>query len=189
MKTFYKYNIIRCRPIVEDEAQIESGENENSYQNLINHPKYDGTLAKKYLTEELFNKLHELQSEHPTIIDCLAKFNALHTDLTGVVALNASCYTMFCDLFDPIIQEIHCIDELASKYPDSDWNVDALVFQKIESDLIMSVEISCTRSLMNFPFVCGANENDLQTILMTVRIFVIRNFIKKILKCKKFSNL
>lgn len=166
-----KCSILHCRPIREDEIQIQSNENESLYQNLINHPKYDGTLVRKYLTEELFNKLCELQSNHPTIIDCLAKFNAPNTDSTGVIALNANCYTMFCDLFEPIIQEIHGVDTIASKYPDSDWNGETMEFQKFNSDLILDVEISCTRSLTNFPFVCGANEHDLQVILTTVRIF------------------
>lgn len=130
---------------------------------------------KKYLTEELFKKLYELQPKTPTIIDCLAKFNTLDTNPSGIVALSASCYTTFCDLFEPIIKEIHCVDDFTSKYPDSDWGGDTMVFQKFEFESILGVEISCTRSLVNVPFVCGANEHDLQTILTTVSM---QSFIK-----------
>lgn len=126
---------------------------------------------KKYLTEELFKKLYELQSETPTIIDCLTKFNTLDTaNASGIVALNASCYTTFCDLFEPIIKEIHCVDEFPSKYPESDWGEETMAFQKFEFESILGIEISCTRSLRNVPFVCGANEHDLQTILTIVRM-------------------
>lgn len=163
-------HISLCRPITESEVQIQNDENENPYQNLFVDPKYDGTLVKKYLNEELFKKLYELHTETPTIIDCIAKFNTLDTSTnpSGVVALNASCYTRFCDLFEPIIKEIHCVDEFPSEYPASDWGEDATVFQKFESESILGIEISCTRSLRNVPFVCGANEHDLQTILTTV---------------------
>lgn len=123
------------------------------------------------MTEELFKKLCELQPERPTIADCLAKCTTFNADSAGVVALNASCYTIFCDLFDPIIQEIHCVDAIASKYSESEWNGDTMAFQKFESESILSVEISCARSLMNVPLVCGADEHDLQTILTTVSAF------------------
>lgn len=128
---------------------------------------------KKYLTEELFKKLCELQPKRPTIIDCLAKCNTFGTDSVGVVALNASCYTIFADLFESIIQEINCVDvdAIASKYPDTDWNGDTMAFPNFESESILGIEISCARSLMNVPFVCGANENDLQAILTTVSAF------------------
>lgn len=168
--------LFHCRPIVEDEVQIQSKENENAYQNIINDPKYDGTLVKKYLTEEIFEKFNELQTETPTIIDCLTKFNTIDTNSSGIVAMNASCYTTFCDLFEPIIKEIHCVDEFPCKYADSDWgDGDTMVFQKFDCESILGIEISCTRSLRNLPFVCGANEHDLQTILTTVSM---QNFIK-----------
>lgn len=163
------------RPIIADEVQIQSSEEDNPYQSVFNNPKYDGTLVKKYLTGELFEKLYELQKEPPTIIDCLTKYNTFDTNLTGVVALNASCYTIFCDLFEPIIKEIHCVDDFASKYPDSYWGGDSLEFEKFESESILSVEISSTRSLVNMPFVCGATELDLQTILTTVGMHCIQS--------------
>lgn len=159
------------RPITENEVRIQRDENENPYQNLFIDPKYDGTLVKKYLNEELFKKLYELQMKSPTIIDCIAKYSTLDTTAnpSGVVALDASCYTIFCDLFEPIIKEIHGVDEFPSKYPECDWgDGEAMEFQKFESESILGIEISCTRSLQHVPFVCGANEHNLQTILTTV---------------------
>lgn len=161
-----------CRPVAESAVQFQNdeNENENSYQKLlVNDPKYDGTLVKKYLSEELFKKLYDLQMDTPTIIDCLTKFNTLDTtNPSGIVALNASCYTMFCDLFEPIIKEIHCVDEFPTVYPESDWGEEAMAFEKFEFESILGIEISCARSLRNVPLVCGANEHDLQTILTTV---------------------
>lgn len=159
------FNIIfLCRFIIEsteNETNVES----NTYQHIFNDPKYDGTLIKKYLTEDLFDKLFKLPNEH-SIVDCIAKVDTLDNNPFGVIALSANCYTAFKDLFEPIVKEIHCLNDCI-KQPECDWG-DANVFEKISTESIQSIEISCSRSLTNHPFIPNANEQDLQTILTTV---------------------
>lgn len=152
------------RPLAE---HVESHDKPNTYHEIFSDPKYDETLIKKYLTEELFTKLHE-PSDEPSIIDCIAKVDELQTQPFGVIVLNGNCYNKFADLFEPIIKEIHCIDEF-NKYPECNWG-DVNVFEKLPYDTIVSTEISCCRSLANIPFIPGINEQNLEIILSTVSI-------------------
>lgn len=154
------------RPLIEH-TNIQPTDETNEYQNIFGDSKYDGTLIKKYLTEELFKKLFELQNE-PSIIDCIAEANTLHHNPFGVIVLNASCYNTFCDLFEPIIKEIHCVDEVV-KHPDCEWG-DVSEFETFENESIVSMEISCSRSLANIPFINGTNEQHLESILTTVSL-------------------
>lgn len=143
----------------------EQHEGENSYQSIFSNSNYDNTLIKKHLTEEMFKKLLDVQNDC-SIIDCIAKVDALHTNSFGVIALNGSCYSKFADLFEPIIMDIHCIDGF-TKYPDSEWG-DLETFSKLENAEIVSIEISCSRSLAGMPFISGINEQNLESILTKV---------------------
>lgn len=156
-KNYHRY----FRP---DGVQVEPDDDLTSYQKIFSDPKYDGTLVKKYLTEDLFKKLMEIQD--PSIIDCIAKVNTLHSNPFGVVVFSANCYSAFSDLFEPIIQEIHCVDEF-NQYPDVDWG-DVNVFEKLKNEAIISMEISCCRSLSKIPFITGINEQGLECVLTTV---------------------
>lgn len=147
-----------------EDVHIEPNEDFTPYQNIFSDSKYDGTLVKKYLTEDLLKKLMEIQE--PSIIDCIAKVNTLDTNPFGVNVFNANCYSAFCDLFEPIIKEIHCVDEY-SAYPNVDWG-DVNMFEKLESETIISMEISCCRSLSKIPFISGINEQGLENVLTTV---------------------
>lgn len=122
------------------------------------------------MTEELFTKLLN-PSDEPSIIDCIAKVDELQANPFGVIVFNGNCYTKFSDLFEPIIKDIHCVDEF-SKYPECDWG-DVNVFEKFHNDtMIVSTEISCCRSLANIPFISipGINEQNLEIILTTVSV-------------------
>lgn len=119
------------------------------------------------MTEELFTKLYN-RSDEPSIIDCIANVDDLLANPIGVIVLNGNCYNKFADLFEPIIKDIHCVDEF-SKYPECDWG-DANVFEKLPNDMILFTEISCCRSLANIPFIPGINEQNLEMILTTVSV-------------------
>lgn len=152
------------------------------YDEILNDPMYDKTLVKKYLTEELFRKLCELQDDEPSITDCIAKVNELQANPFGVYPLNGKCYSKFTTLFEPIIKEIHCIDELNQSHPECDWG-DVNAFEMFENDSIESIEISCVRSLANMPFIkTGITEQDLEIMLNTVRVNDIN--LKQVVRCE-----
>lgn len=157
----------------------EKCEKSNAYHEIFSDPEYESTLIKKYLTEERFIKLLE-QGGEPSIIDCIVKVDALASSPSGVRLSSSNCYTKFADLFEPIIKDIHCVDEL-NKHPDCDWG-DESVFQKFDNEAIVSVEISCSRSLVNISFIPGINESDLQTILSKVSIAPFLNTFNSVLE-------
>lgn len=156
-----------------------------TYQSMFSDSKYDNTLIKKHLTEELFEKLLDVQNEC-SIIDCIAKADALQTNsMFGVIALNGNCYTTFGDLFEPMVKEIHCIDDF-TKYPDCDWG-DFGVFEKFLNEEIVSIEISCSRSLAKMPFIPGINEQNLEIILTQVSMAFRIPFNQYLLKVWHYS--
>lgn len=162
LKTSSKF--VLFRPLAE---HVESHDKPNTYHEIFSNPKYDETLIKKHMTEELFTKLLE-RSDEPSIIDCIAKVDELQANPFGVIVLNGNCYKKFADLFEPIIKDIHCVDEF-SKYPECNWG-DVNIFEILPNDIIVSTEISCCRSLANIPFIPGINEQNLEIILTTVSI-------------------
>lgn len=124
-------------------------------------------MIKKHLPEDLFRKLLDVQNEY-SIIECIARADKVQNNPFGVVALNGNCYSKFGDLFEPIIKEIHFIDELTN-HPDSDWG-NSNAFENFKTEKIVSIEISCSRSLANMPFISGINEQNLEIILAQVRV-------------------
>lgn len=141
-----------------------------TYDEIFNDPKYEETLIKKHLTEELFTKLLNLSDESSSIIDCIASVNELQANPFGVIASNGNCYNKFSDLFEPIIKHVHCVDEFG-KYPENNWG-DVNVFERLSpnDDVIVFTEISVSRSLANIPFIPRINEQNLEIILTTVSI-------------------
>lgn len=132
----------------------------NSYRDIADDSKYDNTLLKKYLTDDLLERLKLLGE--PSIIDCITRAK----NASGVVALDADCYNRFSDLFEPIIKDIHCVAEL-NNCPDSDWG-DASTFESFEKDTVLSIEMNCFRSLANIPFIPGITAAHLEYVLSTV---------------------
>lgn len=142
------------------------GSDSISYRSIFDDSAYETTLVKKYLTENMFKSFTEYDSK-PTIVDCIVKADALDSHPLGIIALNGDCYTKFSELFEPIIQEINGLDNSIEKHPDSDWG-DENQFEPLNSDRIISIEFSCSRSLTGFNFISGMNEQDLQNVLSTV---------------------
>lgn len=106
----------------------------------------------------------------PTIVDCIVKANALDSHPLGIIALNGDCYTKFSELFEPIIKEINGLDNSIEMQPVSDWGDDNNQFEPLNTDRIISIQISCSRSLTGFNFISGMNEQDLENVLTTVSL-------------------
>lgn len=147
------------------------GSDSMSYRSIFDNSAYETTLVKKYLTENMFESFTEYDNK-PNIVDCIVKADALVSHPLGIIALNGDCYTKFSELFEPIIKEINSLDNSIEKHPDSDWG-DENQFETLNSDRIISIEISCSRSLTGFNFISGMNEQDLENVLTTVGFFLI----------------
>ena len=80
----------------------------------------------------------------------------------GVYAPDAEAYTMFKELFDPIIQEYHNGFKVTDKQPPvdlGDSHLAELVDLDPERKYINSTRIRCGRSLAGYPFVCSIRSN------------------------------
>lgn len=148
---------------------VTDGQTNAEYHSIFGDPKYDGTLIKKYLTEDLFNTLQESRSK-ATIIDLISNVNSI-----GLLMLNGDCYSKFSVLIEPILKEIHKIEIIEEQHPDSDFG-DFSVFESLQCEAIEFIEISCNRSIENFDFIPGMNEQDLENVLTMVGISKIDLF-------------
>ncbi|KAL7540458.1 hypothetical protein ACHAXR_010127, partial [Thalassiosira sp. AJA248-18] len=101
-----------------DEAN-SSNNNKKSVDDGDSYPTftpYHNSLLKKYLTPTVWSKLSNLQTTHGTTIeDIISAGLALPIGSNpprrvGVLVGDAECYSVFRELLDPIISEIHGID-------------------------------------------------------------------------------
>lgn len=134
-------------------------------EDLLSDSKYEGTAVKKVLTADLFDRLIKID-ENSSFLDCIKNFGGVYNNVAGIVAVNADCYTVFEDFFEPMINELNGMDIL-SKHPDSNWG-DTNVFENLNCSAIVSTEINCRRSLVNVPFITGMDEQDFENVLSNV---------------------
>jgi len=77
---------------------------------------YHHSLLRKYLTPQIWSKLSRLATSHGTTIEDIIcaglalPIGANPPRRVGVLVGDAECYTVFRELLDPIISEIHGID-------------------------------------------------------------------------------
>ncbi|PRD31870.1 UNVERIFIED_CONTAM: Arginine kinase [Trichonephila clavipes] len=71
----------------------------------------------------------------------------------GVYAPDAESYTLFGDLFNPIIEEYHVGFGPSDKHPSRDFgNVNSLVNVDPKGEFVISTRVRCGRSLQGYPF-------------------------------------
>ncbi|UYV61511.1 F46H5.3 [Cordylochernes scorpioides] len=71
----------------------------------------------------------------------------------GVYAPDAEAYTLFKELFDPIIEDYHEGFKSSDKHPPKDFgNLDELVNVDPDGQFVISTRVRCGRSLQGYPF-------------------------------------
>jgi creatine kinase len=112
------------------------------------------SLLKKYLTPEIFDKLKKLKTSYgSTLLDVIQSGVENLDSGIGVYAPDAEAYTLFADLFDPVISEYHIGFKKTDKHPKSDFG-DGSVFVNLdpEGKYVISTRVRCGRSLEGYPF-------------------------------------
>lgn len=87
------------------------------------------SLLKKHLTKEVFDKLKNLKTPTfgSTLLDVIQSGLENHDSGVGIYAPDAEAYTVFADLFDPIIDDYHQGFKKTDKHPAKDFgDVDTL---------------------------------------------------------------
>ncbi|CAL7937769.1 unnamed protein product [Xylocopa violacea] len=112
------------------------------------------SLLKKYLTKEVFDQLKTKKTSFgSTLLDCIQSGIENLDSGVGIYAPDAESYTIFADLFDPIIEDYHGGFKKTDKHPPKDFgDVDTLGNLDPAGEFIVSTRVRCGRSLEGYPF-------------------------------------
>ncbi|CAB3410582.1 unnamed protein product [Caenorhabditis bovis] len=114
------------------------------------------SLLKKHLTKEVVDKNKTKKTRlGATLLDVIQSGVENLDSGVGVYAPDAEAYTLFADLFNPVIQEYHNGFKATDTQPPMDLgekNVGELVDLDPEGKFIVSTRIRCGRSLQGYPF-------------------------------------
>lgn len=117
-------------------------------------PEQCHSLLKKYLTREVLDKLKTRKTAMgATLLDIVQSgFENLDSGV-GIYAPDAESYTLFAELFNPIIEDYHGGFKPTDKHPQSDFgDLDTLVNVDPTNEFVISTRVRCGRSLQGYPF-------------------------------------
>jgi creatine kinase len=113
------------------------------------------SLLKKFLTKEIFDNLKNKKTPTfgSTLLDVIQSGLENHDSGVGIYAPDAESYTVFADLFDPIIEDYHGGFKKTDKHPPSDFG-DNSVFGDLDptGQFVVSTRVRCGRSMEGYPF-------------------------------------
>lgn len=119
----------------------------------------------KLITIDLLQKVCETKTK-PTIMECIRASENVAMPSIGICPISAECYSTLACIFEPLIDEFHCV-AIDVKQPHCSWG-DWREFEKIDSDSIASIRFTCRRSIVGIPFVIGMDENQfVETLLQS----------------------
>ncbi|CAG4977171.1 unnamed protein product [Parnassius apollo] len=112
------------------------------------------SLLKKYLTREVFDALKNKKTSFgSTLLDCIQSGIENLDSGVGIYAPDAEAYTVFADLFDPIIEDYHNGFKKTDKHPPKNWgDVETLGNLDPAGEFIVSTRVRCGRSMEGYPF-------------------------------------
>lgn len=112
------------------------------------------SLLKKYLTKEIFDKLKtKVTSFNSSLLDVIQSGVANPDSGVGIYAPDAESYSVFSDLFDPIIEDYHGGFKPTDKHPQKDWgDVSTLGNLDPTGEYVVSTRVRCGRSMEGYPF-------------------------------------
>ncbi|XP_055631910.1 arginine kinase 1 isoform X2 [Toxorhynchites rutilus septentrionalis] len=112
------------------------------------------SLLKKHLTKEIFDSLKNKKTSFgSTLLDCIQSGVENLDSGFGIYAPDADAYTVFADIFDPMIEEYHMGFKKTDKHPASDFG-DVSTFGNVDptGEFVVSTRVRCGRSMQGYPF-------------------------------------
>lgn len=106
------------------------------------------SLLKKHLSREIFDKLKTKKTSlGSTLLDCIQSGVENLDSGFGIYAPDAEAYTVFADIFDPMIEDYHSFPKDA-KHPPRDFG-DVTSFPNLDptGEFIVSTRVRCGRSM------------------------------------------
>ncbi|CBH14250.1 arginine kinase [Trypanosoma brucei gambiense DAL972] len=112
------------------------------------------SLLKKHLTSDVFKKLKDKKTKlGATLLDVIQSGVQNLDSGVGLYAPDAEAYTVFADLFDPVIEDYHNGFKVTDKQPPKDFgDLNTLVDVDPEGKYVISTRVRCGRSLAGYPF-------------------------------------
>jgi len=113
------------------------------------------SLLKKYLSKDVFEKTKNLKTPSfgSTLLDVIQSGVENLDSGVGIYAPDAESYTVFADLFDPIIEDYHGGFKKTDKHPAKEWgDVDSFGNLDPAGEYIISTRVRCGRSMQGYPF-------------------------------------
>ncbi|KAG0414340.1 hypothetical protein HPB47_008469 [Ixodes persulcatus] len=112
------------------------------------------SLLKKYLTKDVFEKLKTRKTAMgATLLDVIQSGVENLDSGVGLYAPDAESYTLFADLFNPVIEDYHGGFKATDKHPPTDFgDLNTLVNVDPEDQFVISTRVRCGRSLQGYPF-------------------------------------
>lgn len=112
------------------------------------------SLLKKYLSKDVFDKLKTRKTAMgATLLDVIQSGVENLDSGVGVYAPDAESYTVFAELFDPVIDDYHKGFPPGTKHPPTDFgDINTLVNVDPRNEFVISTRVRCGRSLQGYPF-------------------------------------
>jgi arginine kinase len=112
------------------------------------------SLLKKYLTRDVFDKLKNKKTAMgATLLDVIQSGVENLDSGVGLYAPDAESYTLFSDLFNPVIEDYHGGFKATDKHPPTDFgDLNTLVNVDPNNEFVISTRVRCGRSLKGYPF-------------------------------------
>lgn len=116
------------------------------------------SLVRKYLTKDVVEKTKDKKSAMgATLWDCIQSGVANPDSGVGIYAPDAESYSLFSDIFYPIIADYHIGFDLAkgASHPATDFGLEKVAeFEDLdpENKFVISTRVRCGRSLAGYPF-------------------------------------
>ncbi|XP_049818974.1 arginine kinase isoform X3 [Aethina tumida] len=120
------------------------------------------SLLKKYLTADVFQALlHRKTSFGSSLLDCIQSGVANLDSGIGVYAADVEAYTVFAELFNPIIEEYHLnFTKTDTQPPVNFGNPNCMGDLDPKGQYIVSTRVRCGRSLAKYPLnPCMTEQN------------------------------
>ncbi|XP_012266545.2 arginine kinase-like [Athalia rosae] len=145
-----------------DPATLEKLEEGYDLLSTSNSP----SLLKKYLTREIFDQLKKRKTSYGSTLLHVIQSGLKNLDSgVGIYAPDPEAYTLFAELFDPIIEDYHGGFTSKDIHPLPDWGSPADMGNLDPSgEYVISTRVRTGRSLADFPFNPSMTESQYEEI-------------------------
>lgn len=138
------------------------------------------SLLRKHLTRDIFAVLRALRTKtcNASLLDVIQAGLEHHEANIGIYAADAESYTVFADLFDPVVQDLHSGFDLSAAHPTPApaWgDPEPLGDLDASGKYVKTMRLAAARNIDLLPFAPKMSEQQYRDVLEQLRT-VLENF-------------